>query len=75
MICCDELERAMDLEMTFRGEKYEIRDGRILNEIESEYFLRAEQESSGRYNYLAINYCPFCGRPLARGLWLAEKEK
>ena len=53
--------------------KARIDDGRILNEIDSEYFIRSE---GGRgYNYFGINYCPFCGRPLSHGLWVAEKKK
>ena len=30
---------------------------------------------TGRFSYLALNFCPFCGRPLSRGLWHAEKKK
>jgi hypothetical protein len=28
-----------------------------------------------RHNFVGINYCPFCGRVLSRGLWNLEKKK
>ncbi len=73
MYCCDELTSAAERGMLFYGDKSRIDDGRILNEIDTEYFIRSE---AGRgFNYFGINYCPFCGRPLSRGLWGAEKKK
>ena len=73
MYCCDELALAAERGMLYYGDKSRIDDGRILNEVDTEYFLRSD---SGRgYNYLGINYCPFCGRPLSHGLWVAEKKK
>jgi len=74
MYCCDELIRAMDLEMIVKREPHQIRDGRLRNEMTTEYFLRSGEEG-GPYNYLGFNYCPFCGRALSRGLWAAEKKK
>jgi hypothetical protein len=47
-------------------------DGRILTEIDTEYFLRFGEE---RPSFVGINYCPFCGRAVSRGLWNAEKKK
>lgn len=38
MICCDEMQRAMDYEMMVKTEKYKVRDGRVINDIETEYF-------------------------------------
>ena len=73
MFCCDEFTRAYEREMLVKAEPHQIRDGRILNQINSEYFLRSGDET-GRFNYLAFNYCPFCGRALSRGLWAAEKK-
>jgi hypothetical protein len=73
MFCCSELEGAVDLEMIVKSEVHRLRDGRVMNEINSEYFLRSAEES-GRRCYLAFNYCPFCGRGLSRGLWVAEKK-
>jgi hypothetical protein len=65
----------MDREMVAHTERYLIRDGRTYNDIDSEYFLRSGDPATGRINYLALNFCPFCGRPLSRGLWQAEKKK
>ena len=59
--------------MIAHTERYMIRDGRTYNDIDSEYFLRSSDGS--RTSYLALNFCPFCGRPLARALWNAEKKK
>ena len=73
MHCCDLLERAMDRGAVFLGEKERIDDGRILNDLDTEYFLRVP--SSRGYDYYGINYCPFCGRALSHGLWMAEKKK
>jgi hypothetical protein len=73
MYCCDLLDQAMDRGVIFYGEKGRIDDGRILNDLDTEYFIRAASERG--YNYFGINYCPFCGRPLSHGLWVAEKKK
>jgi hypothetical protein len=73
--CCDEMSNAMDREMVVHTERYLIHDGRTFNDIDSEYFLRSGDTQTGRINYLALNFCPFCGRPLSRGLWQAEKKK
>lgn len=73
-ICCDELQRALDHEfMMMQAPLHRLPEGRLLNEIDSEYFLRNAE--SGRPSYLAVNYCPFCGRAISRGLWVAEKKK
>ena len=52
--------------------KHLLRDGRIVNEIDTEYFLVFGE---GRFSYVGINYCPFCGRVVSRGLWNREKKK
>ncbi len=49
-----------------------LTDGRLLNEIDTEFFLAFE---AGRRSYVGINYCPFCGRVVSRGLWNKEKKK
>ena len=74
MICCDEMEHAVDREMMVKTERYMVRDGRVWNDIDTEYFIRSGSES-GVYSYLGINYCPFCGRALSRAIWTAEKKK
>ncbi|MBI3209640.1 MAG: hypothetical protein HYZ37_12180 [Candidatus Solibacter usitatus] len=47
-------------------------NGRIITEIDTEYFFVFGE---GRPTYAGINYCPFCGRVLSRGLWNQEKKK
>lgn len=73
MFCCDLLEDAISREAFYRGPKHDIDDGRIVNDVDTEYFVRAA--SNRGYNYFGVNYCPFCGRALSHGLWMAEKKK
>lgn len=73
MYCCTLLDQAIDRGILYYGEKSRIDDGRIVNDLDSEYFIRSA--SSRGYDYLGINYCPFCGRALSHGLWMAEKKK
>jgi hypothetical protein len=72
MVCCDEMEALVDRDMVRVGAIHTLRDGRILNEIDTEYhFVFGE----GRPSFVGMNYCPFCGRVLSRGLWNLEKKK
>lgn len=73
MLCCEELGNAVDRGAFYVGPKHRIDDGRIVNDVDTEYFIRSA--SSRGYDYLGINYCPFCGRALSTGLWTAEKKK
>jgi len=73
--CCNEMSNAMDRGIIAHTERYLIRDGGTYNDIDSEYFIRSGDPDSGRFAYLALNFCPFCGRPLSRALWQAEKKK
>lgn len=73
MACCDLLSDALDRGAMYYGAKNRINDGRIVNEIDTEYFIRSA--ASRGYDYLGVNYCPFCGRALSHGLWIAEKKK
>ena len=73
MFCCQALEEAVDHGWFYYGAKHRIEDGRIVNDINTEYFLRAP--SSRGYDYVGMNYCPFCGRAISLGLWAAEKKK
>ncbi|MGH9328149.1 MAG: hypothetical protein ACRD2B_15880 [Terriglobia bacterium] len=73
MFCCHELKDWAEQEVFFYGPKNRINDGRIVNEIETEYFIRST--ASRGYRYIGINYCPFCGRALSTALWSAEKKK
>lgn len=71
--CCSDLDTALDRAAVVNTPKHRIDDGRILNDIHTEFFIRGGPE--GRYDYLGINYCPFCGRAISLGLWAAEKKK
>lgn len=73
MYCCDLLAEAEGRGTFYIGPMQRINDGRIVNELDTEYFIRSA--SSRGYDYLGVNYCPFCGRALAHGLWVAEKKK
>ena len=41
MLCCDSLGEAVDRGAMYVGPKHRIDDGRIVNEIDTEYFLRS----------------------------------
>ena len=66
MTCCDELQKLMDLDLVRYGAPHRLPNGRILTEIDTEYFLTFGEE---RPSYVGLNYCPFCGRVLSRELW------
>ncbi|MBM3811331.1 MAG: hypothetical protein FJW20_06810 [Acidimicrobiia bacterium] len=72
MFCCSELSGMVDRELARVAPMTALRDGRILTEIDTEYFLVFGEE---RPSYVGINYCPFCGRALSRQLWNLEKKK
>lgn len=73
MYCCDALQDAEARGAFYIGAKHRIDDGRIVNDVNTEYFIRAQGRLG--YDYLGVNYCPFCGRALSLGLWSAEKKK
>ena len=73
MNCCDAMAEAAESGAIYTGPKNRIDDGRIVNEIDSEYFLRSP--GSTGFNYYGVNYCPFCGRALSTQLWASEKKK
>lgn len=72
MVCCDDMQRLVDEDLVRVGPVHKLPNGRILTEIDTEYFLTFGE---GRPNYVGINYCPFCGRVISRGLWNLEKKK
>ncbi len=74
MFCCSDNITASEKEILVRSEPYQLQDGRIFNDVNTEYFIRGTNED-GTVIYFGINYCPFCGRALSRGLWAAEKKK
>lgn len=72
MTCCTELDRLIDRDLARYAQPQQLSNGTIVNEIDTEYFLVYGDE---RHRYVGINYCPFCGRVLSRGLWNLEKKK
>ncbi|HEY1239186.1 MAG TPA: hypothetical protein VGF16_01465 [Bryobacteraceae bacterium] len=72
MTCCAELDRLIDRDLARYAQPQQLSNGTIVNEIDTEYFLVYGEE---RHSYVGINYCPFCGRVLSRGLWNLEKKK
>lgn len=72
MVCCDPLQELADRGFMRVGPVHTLTDGRIVGEIDTEYFLAFGE---GRPSYVGINYCPFCGRVISRGLWNLEKKK
>jgi hypothetical protein len=47
-------------------------NGRIITEIDTEYFFQFGEE---RPSYVGMHYCPFCGRVVSRELWNREKKR
>ena len=72
MTCCAELERLLDRDLARFSQPQQLANGTILTEIDTEYFLVFGEE---RHQYVGLNYYPFCGRVLSRGLWNLEKKK
>ena len=72
MFCCEELAKMVDLELVRNEPAHRLPNGRILTEIDTEYWLVFGE---GRPRYAGLNYCPFCGRALSRELWNREKKK
>ena len=72
MFCCDELRHLSDNDLLRVAPVHQLTNGRILTEIDTEYFLVF---GSDRPSYVGLNYCPFCGRVVSRGLWNLEKKK
>jgi hypothetical protein len=72
MNCCAELGRLMDRGLARRAQSYQLSNGTIITEIDTEYFLVFGDE---RHQFVGLNYCPFCGRVLSRELWNLEKKK
>jgi hypothetical protein len=71
MTCCPELAKLMDLSLARHAQIHQL-SGRILTEMDTEYFFVFGEE---RPSFVGMNYCPFCGRALSRGLWNLEKKK
>jgi hypothetical protein len=69
--CCTMLLEAVEGEAIVNAPKTRM-EGRILNEVDSDYAVRSPDE---RPNVYPINFCPFCGRAISRSVWNAEKKK
>jgi hypothetical protein len=72
MTCCSEFDRLLDRDLVRYAQPQQLSNGTIVNEIDTEYFLVFGDE---RHQFVGLNYCPFCGRVLSRGLWNLEKKK
>ena len=72
VICCAAFEDLVDREMARVSPKHLLENGRIVNDIDSDYFLVFGES---RWSYVGIHYCPFCGRAVSRELWNREKKK
>lgn len=72
MTCCWEFDRLLDRDLARYAQPQQLSNGTIVNEIDTEYFLVFGEQ---RHQFVGLNYCPFCGRVLSRGLWNLEKKK
>ena len=72
MSCCGVMERLMDRGLVRNAQPYQLSNGTIITDIDTEYFLVFGEE---RHQFAGLHYCPFCGRVLSRELWNLEKKK
>lgn len=72
MFCCEEMQNLNDRGLVRVTPVHALTNGRILTEIDTEYWFVFGEE---RPSYAGMNYCPFCGRALSRQLWNREKKK
>jgi hypothetical protein len=72
MFCCEQLRELSDRDFIRNAPIHSLTNGRILSEIDTEYFFVFGAE---RPSYVGMNYCPFCGRALSRELWNKEKKR
>jgi hypothetical protein len=74
--CCPELSALLDQDLLRLGPVHTLPNGRILTEIDTEFFLEfGPTDSYRRTTFIGLNFCPFCGRALSRDLWNREKKK
>jgi hypothetical protein len=74
--CCPELSALADQDFLRIGSVQSLTQGRILTEIDTEFFLEfGPTDSYRRSTFVGMNYCPFCGRVISNGLWNKEKKK
>lgn len=72
MSCCAQFGRLEDRGLARHAQPYQLTNGTIITEIDTEYFLVFGDE---RHQFAGVHYCPFCGRVLSRELWNLEKKK
>ena len=72
MNCCSEMDKLMDRGLARHAQTYQLSNGTIITDIDTEYFLVFGEE---RHQFAGVHYCPFCGRVLSRQLWNMEKKK
>jgi hypothetical protein len=72
MTCCQEFQRLVDRDQARYAQPYQLTNGTIVTDIDTEYFLVFGEE---RHQFVGLHYCPFCGRVLSRQLWNQEKKK
>ena len=74
--CCPDLASLADHDFLRIGPIHKLENGRILTEIDTEFFLEfAPTESYRRATFVGLHFCPFCGRALSKDLWNREKKK
>jgi len=66
------METLVDRGLVRVGPVHSLSNGRIITEIDTEYFFVFGEQ---RLTYAGMHYCPFCGRVLSRELWNREKKK
>ena len=72
MFCCPDLSDLVDRGLVRVGPMHTLTNGRIVTEIDTEYFFVSGEE---RPSYVGMHYCPLCGRVLSRELWNREKKR
>lgn len=72
MSCCPVMEEMNEREFVHIGPIHSITSGRIVTEIDTEFYLKFGED---RATYAGLHYCPWCGRALSRDLWNREKKK
>ena len=74
--CCPQLSALADQDFLRIGPMQSLTNGRILTEIDTEFFLEfGPTDSYRRPTFIGMNFCPFCGRTISKVLWNREKKK
>ena len=76
MTCCAQFDKLLDRDLARHAQPHQLTNGAIITEIDTEYFfVFGDLYQGDRHQFVGLNYCPFCGRVLSRGLWNLEKKK